>query len=401
MLIVAAEASADVHAAEVVRRLRAAHPDLEAFGLAGPHLRAEGVEAVARAEDLSVMGLTEVLGAIPRALGILKRLARAAADRRPQVALLVDSPDLNLRLARRLKALGIPVVYFIGPTVWAWRRGRIRQVARWVDRMLVILPFEAELYAAAGVAARYVGHPLLDQGPPRPAAGEPGLAARRRDLGLDPVATTLALLPGSRRMELERCLPAMLDAARRVAAHRPDLQVALPVAPTLDRAALEARLAATPGLPPVHLVDGRAREVLEAADAAVVTSGTATLEAALAVRPMVVVYRMSWVTWALARLLVRTAHVALVNLLAGRRLVPELIQWGMRPKAIAAHLEALLPGGVARQATLAGLAEVRARMGTAGAAGRVAEEAGALLPPPPTVARPGVADAPSREAPHG
>ncbi len=203
-------------------------------------------------------------------------------------------------------------------------------------------------------------------------------------------------------MEIARCLPAMLDAARRVAARRPGLQVVLPVAPTLDRAALEARIAGTPGLPPVHLVDGRAREALEAADAAVVTSGTATLEAALAVRPMVVVYRMSWVTWALAKGLVRTAHVALVNLLAGRRLVPELVQWGMRPKAIAGHLEALLPGGAARQATLAGLAEVRARMGTPGAAGRVAEEAGALLPPPASPS-PGVAPSPGvpPEAHHG
>lgn len=381
ILVIAAEASADAHAAAVVRHLKARRPDLDAFGLAGPRLRELGVEPLARAEDLSVMGLTEVLGALPRIVGIMRRLTRAAAERRPDLALLVDSPDLNLRMAKRLHRLGIPVLYFIGPTVWAWRRGRIEQIRRYVDRMLVILPFEEDVYRAAGVAATYVGHPLLDApgeggASPSPSSDPSGL---RRDLGLDPDRTTLALLPGSRRMEIARCLPAMLDAADQLAAAR-DLQLVLPVAPTLDRAVVEAHLARHPGLE-VHLVDGRAREVLAAGDVAVVASGTATLEAALAEKPMVVVYRVSWLTWLFARLLVRTAHVALVNLLAGRRLVPELLQRAMRPDAIAAQVRSLLPGGEAREAVLAGLREVRARLGGPGASARVADEAARLLAP--------------------
>ncbi len=192
ILIVAAEASADLLAARVLEELRALRPGVVAFGVGGPALRRAGLEALARAEDLSVMGVAEVLPRIPRILGILRGAARAAAERRARAALLVDSPDLNLRLAKRLRRLGVPGVYYVSPTVWAWRRGRVRQIARTVDRMLCILPFEERFYAGSGVAARFVGHPLAGSPPPEPPD------RYRERLGLARGRTTVALLPGSR-----------------------------------------------------------------------------------------------------------------------------------------------------------------------------------------------------------
>jgi lipid-A-disaccharide synthase len=382
LLVIAAEASADAHAAAVIAAVKARRPEVDAFGIAGPALRAEGVEALARTEDLSVMGLTEVLPALPRILGIMRRITAAAAERRPDVALLVDSPDLNLRMARRLKKLGIPVVYFVAPMVWAWRKGRIPFVARFVDRLLVILPFEEAIWREGGVDARYVGHPLLDDVPdvPRGPGGAVDRAALRADLGLDPEATTVAVLPGSRRMEVRRCLPRMLDGLREAAAaHEKPVQAVIPVAPTIDAAWLKTAAGDAAVHLDLHLVPGRAREVLEACDAAVVASGTAALEAALAERPMVVVYRVSWTTWWAGRLLVRTPFVSLPNLLAGRAVVPELLQSGMHPAAIADSLAAILPGGRGRDAMLDGLAGIRAGLGEAGAAGRVADEVLARL----------------------
>jgi len=372
ILVVAAEASADHHAAQVLGTLRERGEPFEAFGIAGPALRALGVEAIARAEEISVMGLSEVLRAFPRIWRIAGRVTDAARARRPDVALLVDSPDLNLRLAKRFKRLGIPVLYFIGPTIWAWRPGRAKTVARWVDEMCVILPFEEAAYAARGVKVHYVGNPLIDALPPDIAdAGLPERdPARRATLGFEE-GPVLALLPGSRPNELARLLGPMLEAAAALRRARPELQLVIPVAPTLRAEPIEAALKAA-GLE-AKLTEGRALEALRAADLALVASGTATLEAALALRPMVVVYRVSWLTWTLFRRLVRTAHFALVNLIAGRRLAPELIQGELRPQAVADALQPLLPGGAGRAQALEGLREVRQRLGGPGAAGRVVE----------------------------
>jgi lipid-A-disaccharide synthase len=367
VLIVATEASADLHASRVLEELRSAHPDLVAFGMGGPRLRAAGLEALRRAEEMSVMGFAEVLPAIPRILGILRDLAAAAAARRPKVALLVDSPDFNLRLAKRLKKAGIPVVYYVSPTVWAWRRGRVKTIRKFVDRMLCILPFEEPFYAETGVSARFVGHPFAE----RPAPEQP--SSYRDALGLDAARTTVALVPGSRHGEIERILPEMLDAAERIRARHPDAQFVVPVAPTVQRDDLRAHLARHATLE-VKLVDGRAEEVVGASDAAIVKSGTSTLEAALMARPMVVVYRLSWVSWIIARALVKVAHVALVNLLAGRRLVPELLQGDANGERMAAEVERLLADGAARDEQIAGLRSVRASLGQPGAPRRVAEE---------------------------
>jgi lipid-A-disaccharide synthase len=243
LLIVATEASADLHAAQVLEELRHLRPGLRAFGMGGPRLRAAGLESLRQAEEMSVMGLAEVLPRLPAIRGIFRQLLREAALRRPRLALLVDAPDFNLRLAARLKRLGVAVVYYVSPSVWAWRRGRVKAIARTVLRMLCILPFEEPFYAANGVSARFVGHPLAELPPPGPAAGH------RRALGLDPARTTVALLPGSRRSELKRIFPPMLRAAERVRARHPGAQFVVPVASTLSEEALAPYLRRHPDLP--------------------------------------------------------------------------------------------------------------------------------------------------------
>lgn len=367
VLIVATEASADLHAARALEELRALRPSVRAFGVGGPRLRAAGLEALYQAEELSVMGIGEVLPRIPRILAILRGVARAAAARRPGAALLVDGPDFNLRLAERLRPLGVRIVYYVSPTIWAWRRGRARKIARLVDRMLCILPFEESFYAGTGVSARFVGHPLAER--PAPEAAE----RYRERLGLAAGRTTVALLPGSRRSEVKRLFARMLDAAERIRARHPDAQFVVPVASTVPEEVLRPFLAAHATLP-VRVVAGRADEAVGASDAALIKSGTATLEAALMLRPMVVVYRLSWLSYLVARLLVRIADFALVNLLAGRRLVPELLQREASPERMAEEVERLLGDPTAREAQLAGLRQVRDSLGGPGAPRRVAEE---------------------------
>jgi lipid-A-disaccharide synthase len=357
----------------VLEELLALRPGLRAFGVGGPRLRAAGLEALWPAEEISVMGIAEVLPRIPRILGILRGLARAAAARRPAAALLVDLPDFNLRLAARLKRLGVPVVYYVSPTIWAWRQGRARKIAKVVDRMLCILPFEERFYEGTGVSARFVGHPLAERPVPEPPT------VYRRGLGLAERRTTVALLPGSRPSELRRIFPPMLDAAERIRARHPDVQFVVPVAPTLSAEAVRPYLASHATLD-VKLVDGRADEAVGASDAALVKSGTSTLETALMLRPMVVVYRLSWLSYLVGRLLVRIAHFALVNILAGRRLVPELLQREASAERMAGEVERLLGEGPERQAQLAGLADVRASLGAPGAARRVAEEVLGVMP---------------------
>ncbi len=367
LMVAAGEASGDLHAADVLAELRRRRPELRAFGMGGPRLEAAGLERLFDAREISVMGIAEVWPRLPRIWRVFRALARAARERRPAAALLVDVPDFNLRLARKLRAAGIPVVFYVSPTVWAWRRGRVRQIARDVDRMLCILPFEEEFYRAHGVRARYVGNPVVEQVPP-PGAAE----GFRRALGLDEARPTLALLPGSRPSELHRLLPTMVESAALLQRERPELQIVVPVAPGLDRAPVEQAFSAR-GLHPT-LVDGRAAEVVGASDVAVVASGTATLETALMLRPMVVVYRMSALSWAIGRLLVRVAFVSLVNLLSGRRLVPELLQAELRPEAVANEVRRLWGPGRARDAQLEGLLALRARLGNGPTASRVADE---------------------------
>lgn len=372
IMVVTGEASGDQHASDLVAELQRRRPELRFFGMGGPKLAARNVELIYGAHEVSVMGLTEVLPKLRRILQVMKGLERCAARRRPACAILVDIPDFNLRMARSLKRMGIPVAYYVSPMIWAWRRDRVEQIEARVDRMMCILPFEEAFYRRAGVKARYVGSPVLEQ---VPAPASP--AEFRARLGLDVARPTLALLPGSRMSEIRRILPAMVGAAQRVQAERPGLQVVVPVAPGIAREELTRRFEGS-GVAPV-LVDGRAPEAVGASDVAVVASGTAVLEAGLMERPLVVVYRVSGLTYLVGRMLVKVKHVSLVNLLAGREVVPELLQGAMTPERIAAELRRVWEPGPERQRMLDGLAEVRRTLGAKGAAGRAADTVLELL----------------------
>lgn len=380
VLVSCGEASGDLLAAGVIRSLREADPTLRAEGLAGSRCRDAGVETRWDVAELSVMGIAEVLPKLRRILGILDEIAAWAERERPDVALLVDAPDFNLRLAKRLKRLGIRVVYYVSPTVWAWRGGRVKALRRDVDELCCILPFEEAWLRARGVPARFVGHPLLEQEPAVDA-----VASLRSELLAGGAGPLLALLPGSRRFEVENLLPAMLGAAKRLAAETPSLEVALPLAPTISRARVE-RLCEAAGFAP-KLVEGRARELLQASDAALVASGTATLEATLARVPTVVVYRASLLTELVFRLFVRTKFIALPNLLAGREIVPELKQRDVRADLLADRLRPLLSPTPERARMVEALAAVRDSLGTPGASARVAGIVrGRALPEPPVAA---------------
>ena len=356
ILVVAGEASGDLHAANLVTALREARPGLTCFGVGGERLRAAGLECLARSEELSVMGLAEVVRELPRLVTLARRVRREAIRRGPDLAVLVDAPDFNLPLARHLRRAGIPVVVYISPQLWAWRSGRVRRIRRDVVRVLCILPFEVEFYARHGVAAEYVGHPLVDELSPLMAAPPP-----RDD-------NSLALLPGSRWHEVSLLLPGMVAAAEALAATRPGLAVRILVAPGLAR----DRLAALVGSPAVQveLVSAERHRVLASSRAALVASGTATLECALLGVPMVVGYRLHRLTFAIARRLVRVPHVSLVNLVAGREVVPELVQEHFTPEELARRAGALWgpAGDDQRQA----LHEVRRWLGDPGASRRAA-----------------------------
>lgn len=356
VLLVAGEASGDLHAANLLRALRAAHPAVEAFGVGGERLREAGLECVARSEELSVMGLAEVVRELPRLWRLASRVRREALARRPDVAVLVDSPDFNLPLARRLRRAGIPVVIYVSPQLWAWRAGRVRRIRRDVRRVLCILPFEVAFYTEHGVAAEYVGHPLVDELAPVMAAMPP-----RRP-------SALALLPGSRWHEVEALLPTMLAAAAALAGEVPDLRVRLIAAPGLDRERLEALMRGA--AVPVEVIAGDRHRALAACSAALVASGTATLECALLDVPMVVGYRLQALSYALAKRLVRVPHVGLVNLVAGERLAPEAVQDEFNAARLVAEARQLLGDTGMRQR--AGLAEVRRRLGAPGASARAA-----------------------------
>lgn len=365
ILLVAGEASGDLHAAHLVRALRERAPDVEVWAVAGEELKKQGVRVVFDVADIAGMGLTELAGNFTNLWRAYSSVKKVLREQKPNLLVLIDFPDFNMRIAAIAKRLGVPVLYYITPQVWAWRKGRVKKMARAIDRAAVVFPFEAAFYENAGLKAEFVGHPLLDT----VRATRPREETLAR-LGLDPAARTIVLLPGSRRREVEYHLPVMLEAAA-LLSRDSALQFVLVRASTLDRDELARRLAAAPVA--VSLSDGDAYNVLEAADLVWTASGTATLETALMLRPMVIVYRMSATTFALARRLVRVEHIGMANIIAGEKVVPELIQDDMTPARIAAESRKILGNGDVRQRMVAKLGQVRARLGEPGAAGRVAD----------------------------
>lgn len=357
------EPSGDLYAGDLVRHLREGAGRFDVFGLGGDGLEAAGGRLLAHVRDLAVVGLLEVLKHLRRLRAVFRSVLEEVERDRPGVAVLVDYAEFNLRLARELKARGVPVVYYVSPQVWAWRRGRMRAIRERVARMVVIFPFEEPLYREAGVPVTFVGHPLVDLA--RPPDDRSAFLASE---GLDPSRPVLAVLPGSRPQEVAHNLPPIAGALRRLRERRPDLQLALAVAPSLDPRLLDRDLADVP----VARIAGRTHALLGAATAGIVASGTATVESALMDLPSVVVYRLSPLTYALGRPFVRVPHYAMANLIAGREVVKELIQGNFRPEAVAREVLSLVEDAARRAAVKQGLAEVRARLGPPGASGRAA-----------------------------
>jgi len=337
--IVAGEHSGDQLGAALIAALRERAPALECFGVAGPKMIAAGCEAWAGADSLGVMGLAEVLHHLPRLLRLRGRLAARFIAARPDVFVGIDSPEFNLTLARRLKRAGIRCVQYVSPQVWAWRQGRVRTIGRDSDLVLCLLPFESEFYAEHAVRAEFVGHPLADQIPLEVDTG-----AARAALGVAPAARLIALLPGSRLGEVERLAAPFAAAAAWIRARRPEFQFLAPMASTAVHDCFEKQLAQAPEKSVIRTVNGQAQRVLAAADAAIVASGTATLETLLSGKPMVVAYKVSWLTnFVLRRLgLVKVQYFSQPNLLAGRRLVPEFSQGAVTGEALGAALLAEL-----------------------------------------------------------
>lgn len=376
VLVSAPDASGDLHGADFARALLARRPDLELFGAGGDALRSAGAEILVDQRELAVAGLVEALEIVPAALRAARRLVQEVSARGAHLAVLVDAPDFHLPLARRLRRAGVPVLYYIGPNVTRWRRRRVHKVARRVDRLASIFPFEPPHYARTGLQVDYVGHPLVE--PLRALRARLSRTAARSLLDLPQARPLVALLPGSRRNELRRMLPLHVETARELHAQRPDVAFALAVAPTIDRAEVAESLEALWPAAPVAIVEGRSRELLLAADVALAKPGTVTMEAALLGCPLAVAGRAHPVSAALWRRLMHVSTFAMPNLVVGNPLVPEFLQEEAQPGLIACALQELL-AGPARQRQIAGLEEVRKRLGDDVAAERAAAIADAML----------------------
>ncbi len=382
-MLSAGEASGDRLGAGLARALRERCPDIELLGMGGDEMAAAGVRLVRHASEVAVVGFLEVVSHLPAIRRAMADLEGCLERERPDLLVPIDFPDFNFSLARRARRVGVEVVYFVSPQVWAWRRGRVRTLRRLVRRMLVLFPFEARFYEEAGVPVTFVGHPVVERIPREVDRDE---VLRRA--ALDPARRTVALLPGSRVGEVSRLIPPMAGAAKSLRRERPDLQFVVPAAGTLPRGLLE-RLVAEQGIEGVEVRAGSYPEILLAADAGVVASGTASLESAVAGLPIVVAYRMQPLSYLLGRLLVRVDHIAMPNLVLGRRVVPELVQGACTADRIAEQLGIYLDRPEEASRVREELGRVRGLLGGPGALTATAD---AILE---EVGRPGVTGSPS------
>jgi len=394
IFISAGEASGEHYGALVIaalkKQLATAGQSAQFFGMGGERMAASGLDCIVRSEEMAVMGLTEVVRHLPRIYGEFRKLKKSIRARRPSVAVLIDFPEIHFRLAKELHRLGVPVLYFVSPQLWAWKKHRIKLVRKYIDRMLVIFPFEESFYREHGVQAEFVGHPLAEL--PLPAVSRAQFAAEN---GLDPAKTWIGLLPGSRLREIRDHLPEILRAAQKLAERSAEYAFAsfefvIPLAPTLNATQRDdvRQLANLHGGGlTLRLIDdigaegavgptaGGARAALHHARAAIVASGTATVEAALAGNPFVVVYRVSPLTYAIAKKIVKVPHVAMANLIAGKRVVPELIQSDFTAENIVREIEPLLPDGPPRKSMMEELARIRGLLNIPAAGRREASSA--------------------------
>jgi lipid-A-disaccharide synthase len=374
LLLSCGEASGDLYAGALTRELRALDPTIAVAGLGGPQFTAAGGRLIDDYRDLAVTGLTEVIAKLPRSYSALRSMVAAAQTERPDALVVIDFPDFNFRLARRVKRLGVPIVYYIAPQIWAWRASRLETIRKIADQVLVIFPFEESIYRDAGVPVEFVGHPLIDLVKPS-AMRERFLSAR----GLSPSAPTVAILPGSRPNEVSRILPDLLSAATLIRSAVPQAQFVVARAPHLvDQlfAGMDPQFGSVPrstsrSVPVV--VEGDTDTVLASSDLALTASGTATVQSALHDTPMVIVYRTSPITYRLARRLVRVDAIGMVNLIAGEKIVPELVQDAFTPGAVAREAVAILTDPARTARIREGLVRVRAKLGGSGASRRAAE----------------------------
>lgn len=370
--MVAGEASADLHGANLVKAVHKLAPSVSFKGVGGSRMAEAGVEILVPASEMAVVGLFEVLPRLARIRNVAQRLKRMLKRCPPDLLLLMDYPEFNLYLARHAKRLGIPVLYYISPQVWAWRRGRIKKIARRVDRMAVILPFEEGLYRRTGMPVTYVGHPLMDE-----VSDFGGRKEARRLLGLDGRWPVLGLLPGSRNEEIDNLLPPMLGAAKILKQCYPGLLCVLPVAPTLSAGRVE-RMVEDAGIH-VILWHRNMHRILPGCDLAMVASGTATLETAIHKIPMVITYRVSPASYHIGKAVIRVPFIGLVNLVAGEEVVPEIIQDEVTTQRLAREAARILEDGTHRAGMLKGLEKVKRRLGAGGASQRTAEIVLAML----------------------
>ena len=366
-MISCGEPSGDLYAGALVHALRAINPAVSVTGFGGGQLQAAGARLLGDYRGFSVTGLVEALAVLPRSWRMLKQIGAAARATRPDVFVAIDFPDFNFRLLPVMKRLGIPIAYYVSPQLWAWRPGRLETIRKYVDRMLVIFPFELEIYERAGVAVEFVGHPLIEL-----AAATRDRATFLQTLSLDPARPVVALLPGSRPNELSLILPGLVDAARLISRRVPEAQFVVARAPSLDDALFEPLRRLRASDVRVEQVSGATDDVLAAADVVVTASGTATVQTAIHGRPMVIVYRVAPLTYAIGRSLVKIASYGMVNLVAGRRIVPELIQKTFTPENVAREAVSLLTDPARAGTMRQDLADVRVRLGGRGASQRAA-----------------------------
>lgn len=366
IMIVAGEASGDLHGSNLVRSALSLDPDLKFYGLGGENLRNAGIDLLFDLEHQGLFGFLEIVSSLRSTIGIYRSLKASLTRDRPSAVVLIDYPDFNLRLAKSAKRLGIPVFYYISPQLWAWRQGRVKKIDRYVDRMAVVFPFEPDFYQRHGVEVSFVGHPLLDvMGPPRPKEEV------KTELGFDPSQPLLGLLPGSRMSEIKAHLPLMLESAGRLKSGRPNgLSLAVAQADSLGSGKLTPFLELGPK--DVKLVAGRTHDLQNAADVILTASGTATLETALMLTPMVVIYRLKLLSYQIFRRMVKIEHVAMANLIAGEEVVPELLQNDARPDNIVTELNRILDSPEDRRRMVEGLTLIRKKLGGPGASLRAA-----------------------------
>lgn len=369
VVLVAGEASGDLHGAHLIDALRRRHPDIRISGAGGAAMKAAGAQIIVDIRDLSVMGITAVFHKVPQILRHMSRLKRLLAEHRPDLLILIDFQDFNLHLAGYAKKKGIPVLFYISPKVWAWRAGRVHKIKRRVDHMAVILPFEKSFYDRHGVPATFVGHPLMDGAPPENGHDQRGLSEQNR---------SVALLPGSRENEVSRLLPEMLKAARILQSTDPELSFEISRAPSIDSAMIE-EIARSHDVDHTHITDDPVYAIFGRCRLAIVASGTASLEAAIYGIPTIIVYSVSALSYIIGKRLVHVPHIGLANLIANKRVLPELVQDQAAAPQIAATAQHLLSDGEAYRRMQNELRGIRKQLGRAGASDRVAEIACGLM----------------------